>query len=96
MAVGVRYYDPEKFVSALNMMADNPKTSFKKAAEVAGMSEPTFRKYFIWYCSGKPFPDTLFWNDKGRDLSKYKKNPVVAKKKRIKKKTGPKKQSPLT
>lgn len=59
MAMGVHPVDPDKFSEACAKYL-NRECSRKKAAKIAGMSEPTFKKYLLVLLSGEKFPDTLF------------------------------------
>lgn len=66
MAGGVHRCDPDKFSEAVaEYMAG--RVTQAKAAQIAGMSTPTFLKYLNMLFSGEPFPDTLFvFEDKGK------------------------------
>ena len=59
MAKGTHRCDPDKFSEAVaEYMAG--KATQAKAAQIAGMSTPTFLKYLNMLFNGEPFPDTLF------------------------------------
>lgn len=66
MAGGVHRCDPDKFSkAAAEYMAG--RVTQAKAAQIAGMSTPTFLKYLNMLFNGEPFPDTLFvFEDKGK------------------------------
>ena len=59
MAKGVKTRNVDLFREALTEYASG-RCSQSKAAKMAGMSRPTFRKYANMYFLGIPFPDTLF------------------------------------
>lgn len=59
MAGGVHTIDKEKFFEAYDRWLSE-KLSFKKCAEIAGVSIPTLQKYFAVVITGGEFPDTLF------------------------------------
>lgn len=66
MAKGTHRCDPDKFSEAVaEYMAG--RVTQAKAAQIAGMSTPTFLKYLNMLFNGEPFPDTLFvFEDKGK------------------------------
>lgn len=59
MAQGVRKIDRDKFNEAFERWC-KCEISMKKAAKIAGVSEPTIRKYFTYLVEGREFPDNLF------------------------------------
>lgn len=59
MAKGVKTQNVDLFRKALTEYASG-RCSQSKAAKMAGMSRPTFRKYANMYFLSIPFPDTLF------------------------------------
>lgn len=59
MAKGVKTRNIESFREALTEYVAG-RCSQSKAAKMADMSRPTFRKYANMYFLGIPFPDTLF------------------------------------
>lgn len=59
MAKGVKTQNVDLFRKALTEYTSG-RRSQSKAAKMAGMSRPTFRKYANMYFLGIPFPDTLF------------------------------------
>ena len=59
MAKGVKTRNAKLFKEALTEYAHG-RCSQAKAAKIAGMSVPTFRKYANMHFLGMPFPDTLF------------------------------------
>lgn len=61
MAMGVHPVDLDKFSEACAKYL-NHECSQVKAAEIAEMSIPTFKKYLWILLSGQKFPDTLFKN----------------------------------
>lgn len=66
MAKGTHRCDPDKFSKAVEEYMAGRVTQ-AKAAQIAGMSTPTFLKYLNMLFSGELFPDTLFvFEDKGK------------------------------
>ena len=63
MAQGVHPVDPDKFSEACEKYI-NGRCSQKEAAEIAGMSIPTFLKYLNILFTGGVFPDNLFGKKK--------------------------------
>lgn len=61
MAQGVHPVDPDKFANACEKYI-NGGCSQREAAEIAGMSIPTFLKYLKLLFTDEQFPDTLFKN----------------------------------
>ena len=59
MAKGVKTQNVDLFRKALTEYTSG-RCSQSKAAKIAGMSVPTFRKYANMHFLGIPFPDTLF------------------------------------
>ena len=59
MAKGVKTQNVDLFRKALTEYTSG-RCSQSKAAKMAGMSRPTFRKYANMHFLGIPFPDTLF------------------------------------
>ena len=59
MAKGVKTRNVDLFREALTEYIAG-RCSQSKAAKMASMSRPTFRKYANMYFLGTPFPDTLF------------------------------------
>ena len=59
MAQGVKTRDIDKISEGVAKYL-NRECSQVKAAKIAGMSVPTFRKYANMHFLGIPFPDTLF------------------------------------
>lgn len=59
MAAGVHKIDKDKFFEAYERWFRGEIT-LTKAAEIAGISRKTLRKYFAYVIEGKEFPDTLF------------------------------------
>lgn len=59
MAQGVKTRDIDKFSEGVAKYL-NRECSQVKAAEIAGMSVPTFMKYVNKFLTGEELPDTLF------------------------------------
>ena len=59
MAKGVKTRNVDLFRKAMIEYVAG-RCSQSKAAKMAGMSRPTFRKYANMHFLGIPFPDTLF------------------------------------
>lgn len=66
MAAGVHTLDVNKFEEAYKKCM-NGEISQVKAAEMAGCSRPTFRKYVRMILLGEQLPDNLFEWDKLKD-----------------------------
>lgn len=66
MAKGVKTRNIDSFREGLMEYAYG-RCSQAKAAKIAGMSVPTFRKYANMHFLGIPFPDTLFKAKEGRE-----------------------------